>query len=79
MQPTQILVAAASAASAVTTSVSAQPSVSQPATSANDAAPRTIAIMQIINVVNCDTINVVLGILILVFLNDEEVKAYYRS
>ena len=44
-----------------------------------ETAPRTIAIMQIINVINCDTINVVLGILTLVFLSDPEVDTYYQG
>ena len=42
-------------------------------------APNAIAVMQIINVINCDIINCVLGILILVFLSDPEVKAYYQG
>lgn len=40
--------------------------------------PSGIAIMMIINVINCDFTNLVLGILTLVFLNDEEVKDYFR-
>jgi hypothetical protein len=42
-------------------------------------APKTIAIMQIICIVNCDIANLALGIVTLVFLGDEEVKAYYRG
>jgi hypothetical protein len=40
--------------------------------------PRAIAIMQIINILSLDVINVVLGIVTLVFLNDPAVKAYFR-
>jgi hypothetical protein len=40
--------------------------------------PQGIAIMMIINVLNCDFVNLVLGILVLVFLSDEEVKNYFR-
>jgi predicted Zn finger-like uncharacterized protein len=40
--------------------------------------PSGIAIMQIINIVNCDWINLTLGIINLVFLGDEEVKSYFR-
>lgn len=40
--------------------------------------PTTIAIMQIVNIISFDVINVVLGILILVFLNDPDVKRWYR-
>jgi len=38
-----------------------------------------IAIMQIVNIICCDLINMVLGIINLVFLNDPEVKDYLRS
>jgi predicted Zn finger-like uncharacterized protein len=40
--------------------------------------PQGIAIMMIINVINCDFINLALGIVVLVFLGDEEVKDYFR-
>lgn len=40
--------------------------------------PRTLAILQIICVVNGDIINCVLGIVSLVMLNDPQVRAYYR-
>jgi hypothetical protein len=40
--------------------------------------PKTIAIMQIINIVNCDVPNCVMGIITLVFLGDPDVKAYFR-
>lgn len=40
--------------------------------------PQGIAIMMIINVINCDLMNLTLGILVLVFLGDEEVKDYFR-
>ncbi len=41
--------------------------------------PKTIAIMQIINIVNCDIPNCVMGILALVFLNEPEVRGFYRG
>jgi hypothetical protein len=41
--------------------------------------PSAIAVMQIINIINCDVTNCVLGILTLVFLSDPEVKAYYQG
>src|SRR5262249_1868945 len=41
--------------------------------------PTGIAIMQIINVINGDMINLTLGILELVFLNDDEAKDYLRD
>ncbi len=40
--------------------------------------PSGIGIMMIINIINGDFINLVLGILVLVFLSDEEVKSYFR-
>ena len=40
---------------------------------------KTTAIMQIVCVICCDWINLTLGIINLVFLNDPEVKAYIRS
>ncbi len=39
--------------------------------------PTGIAVMMIINIINGDVVNLVLGILILVFCGDEEVKAYF--
>jgi hypothetical protein len=42
-------------------------------------APKAIAIMQIVNILNCDVPNVVMGILTLIFLNEPEVRAYYRG
>jgi hypothetical protein len=39
--------------------------------------PTGIAVMMIINIINGDIVNLVLGILILVFCGDEEVKAYF--
>lgn len=41
--------------------------------------PKDIAILQIINVVSCDFVNVVLGILTLVFLSDPAVNGFYRG
>ncbi len=43
------------------------------------ATAKSIAIMQIINIINCDVPNLVMGIITLVFLNDEEVKNWIRS
>ena len=43
------------------------------------ASARTIAIMQIVNIFNCDVVNLTLGIISLVFLNDPEVKEHLRS
>jgi len=40
--------------------------------------PRTLAIMQIICIINLDIINCVLGIVSLVMLNDPQVQSYYR-
>ena len=40
--------------------------------------PSGIGIMMIINIINGDTINLVMGILVLVFLSDPEVKDYFR-
>jgi hypothetical protein len=41
--------------------------------------PQGIAIMMIINIINGDFVNLTLGILVLVFLGDEEVKDYFRG
>jgi hypothetical protein len=41
--------------------------------------PRTTAIMQIINIITCDVANLVMGIVVLVFCNDPEVKEYLRG
>ena len=43
------------------------------------ASARTIAIMQIVNIINCDIPNLTMGIINLVFLSDPEVKEYLRS
>jgi hypothetical protein len=42
-------------------------------------APHAIAIMMICNIVNGDVVNLTMGILILVFLNDRAVRRYYRG
>jgi hypothetical protein len=44
-----------------------------------EAAPKGIAIMQIINIVNLDVVNLVMGIVTLTFLNEPEVRRYYRG
>ena len=44
-----------------------------------EAPPQATAILQIINILNGDVINLVLGILTLVFLGDAEVKRYFRG
>jgi hypothetical protein len=41
--------------------------------------PIVIGIMMIINILNADIVNTVLGIIVLVFCGDEEVKAYLRK
>jgi len=41
--------------------------------------PHWIAVMAIINIICCDFMSLIMGILILVFLADEEVKAYYSG
>jgi hypothetical protein len=41
--------------------------------------PKTLAIMMIICIVNLDLINCILGIVCLVMLGDEQVKAHYRK
>ncbi len=41
--------------------------------------PRTVAILQIINIINGDVVNLVLGILSLVFLKEPEVRRYFRG
>lgn len=41
--------------------------------------PYFVGVMAIINVLCCDFFSLTLGILILVFLGDEEVKAYYAG
>ncbi len=43
------------------------------------ASAKTIAIMQIVNIINCDMVNLTLGIITLVFLNDPEVREHLRS
>jgi hypothetical protein len=43
------------------------------------AAPRGTAIMMIINIINFDMVNCVLGILILVFCTDPEVEDFFRG
>jgi hypothetical protein len=43
------------------------------------ASAKTIAIMQIVNIINCDMVNLTLGIITLVFLNDSEVREHLRS
>jgi predicted Zn finger-like uncharacterized protein len=41
--------------------------------------PQGIAVMMIINIMNADFVNLTMGILVLVFLSDPEVKEYFRS
>jgi predicted Zn finger-like uncharacterized protein len=43
------------------------------------APPTTIAVMQIINVINGDFVNLTMGILTLVFLSESEVKRFFRG
>jgi hypothetical protein len=49
------------------------------ANAANETPPKAVAIMQIINIINFDVANLVMGILTLVFLGDPEVAACYRD
>ncbi len=44
-----------------------------------DKPPKYIAVMQIINIVSSNVIALVVGILSLVFYNDNNVKAYFQS
>lgn len=48
-------------------------------TAYRESPPQGIAIMQIINIINADVINCVLGIVTLVFLNESEVRRYFRG
>jgi hypothetical protein len=41
--------------------------------------PKAIAIMMIVNIINFDVPNLVMGILVLVFLSDPEVESYYKG
>lgn len=41
-------------------------------------APKTNAILQIINIIACDWVNLILGIVSLVLMNNPEVKAYFE-
>lgn len=41
-------------------------------------APTATAIMQIVNILGCDVVSLILGILTLVFLGQSDVKAYFR-
>jgi hypothetical protein len=43
------------------------------------APPQGIAVMMLINIINGDLVNLTMGILVLVFLSDPEVKAYFRG
>jgi hypothetical protein len=45
----------------------------------NQRSPRTIAIMQIINIINGDVPNLVLGLITLSFLKDPAVRRYFRE
>jgi hypothetical protein len=41
--------------------------------------PKTIAIMQIVNIINLDVPNLIMGIIALSFLNDPVVRKYFRN
>jgi len=43
------------------------------------AVPRSVAIMQIVNIINLDVVNCAMGIISLVFLNEPEVRRYFRG
>ncbi len=45
----------------------------------HESPPTPTAIMQIVNIIALDVFNVALGILNLVFINDDEVRGYYRG
>jgi hypothetical protein len=49
------------------------------ANAAYETPPKTIAIMQIVNIINFDVPNCVMGILTLVFLGDPEVIPFFRD
>lgn len=42
-------------------------------------APRTLGVLLIITIINLDVVSLVLGILTLVFLNEPQVRAWYRE
>ena len=42
-------------------------------------APRGIAIMQIINIINGDVPNCLMGIISLIFMNEREVQRFFRD
>ena len=41
--------------------------------------PKSVAIMQIVNIINLDVVNCAMGIISLVFLNEPEVRRYFRG
>lgn len=41
-------------------------------------APYASAIMQVVNIISLDLINVILGIVVLIFLSDRKVRAFFR-
>jgi hypothetical protein len=41
--------------------------------------PKSVAIMQIVNIINLDVVNCTMGIISLVFLNEPEVRRYFRG
>jgi hypothetical protein len=43
------------------------------------APPSGIAIMQIVNIINCDFVNLTLGIIALVFHSDRQVKDFFKG
>ena len=45
----------------------------------NQPAPTSIGVMMIVNIINLDIINCVMGIIILVFLNEPQVRKWYRG
>jgi hypothetical protein len=45
----------------------------------SESPPTTMAVLQIVNIICCDWLNLVAGIIELVFLSDPEVKAYYAT
>jgi hypothetical protein len=45
----------------------------------NETAPKAVAIMQIVNIINFDVVNCVLGVLTLIFLGEPQMQGYFRN
>jgi hypothetical protein len=44
-----------------------------------DGSPQAVCVMQVVNVINLDVINLTLGIVGLIFVNEPDVRAYFRA